>query len=188
MKKTIFTVPNLLSLSRVVFLPLLYLFMVQDMKTAFLIGYILIGSTDFFDGKIARRFNQVSDIGKTLDSITDLFFYISSAYFMYVLFYDYLEPNMGLLIGFFGLLALSFVISTILLKKPILMHTSILRVNAVLVYLLIIASFFMDTTYFVSAILLTYGVGFIEEILIFIKFGEVDPDTPSIFALIKNQD
>jgi cardiolipin synthase (CMP-forming) len=188
MRKTMLTIPNLLTISRVVFLPLLFLFIQLDMKMAFLIGYILIGSTDFFDGKVARKFNQVSPLGKTLDSVADLFFYISSAYFMYVLFYPYLEPNMGLLIGFFSLLALSFIVSSILLKKPILMHTSILRVNAVLVYLLIVSSFFMDTTYFVSAILLTYGVGFIEEIIIFFKYGEVDPDTTSIFALIKKED
>jgi cardiolipin synthase len=154
-----------------------------DMTAAFIISYIILGSTDFFDGLIARRFNQTSEIGKALDSIADLPFYISSAYFLYRLFPEYLEPNQLLLLLFFGLLFLSFIVSAILCKKPIMMHTTLLRLNGVLVYALIIFSFFFNTTLFVSAILIIYFIGFTEEIIIFIKYGEVDPDTPTIFSL-----
>lgn len=183
-KKEYITVPNILSISRLILLPILYLLIARDMTTAFLISYIILGSTDFFDGLVARRFNQTSEIGKALDSIADLPFYISSAYFLYRLFPEYLEPNKLLLIIFFGLLFLSFVVSAILCKKPIMMHTTLLRLNGVLVYVLIILSFFFDTTLYISGILIIYFVGFTEEIIIFIKYGEVDPDTPTIFALI----
>lgn len=187
LKKEYITIPNILSVSRLVFLPILFVFIANDQKTAFLIAYIVLGSTDYFDGLIARKFNQKTEIGKTLDSLADLPFYISSAYFLYKLFPDYLEPNNVLLMGFFGLLILSFVISAVLCKKPIMMHTSLLRLNGVLVYLLIISSFFFDTTLFISAILIIYFVGFTEEIIIFIKYGEVDPDTPTIFSLSKKE-
>ena len=50
-------------------------------KVTMLISYIIIGLTDYFDGKIARRLNQTTDPGKTLDSVADLFFYVSSAFF-----------------------------------------------------------------------------------------------------------
>jgi len=186
MKKEYINVPNALTLSRILFLPLLYLFIIRDMRLSFLVGFVLIGSTDFFDGLIARKFNLVTDIGKSFDSIADLFFYISSAWFLYKLYYEYLEPNSLLLMVFFLLLALSFIISTIFTKKPIMMHTSLLRLNGVLVYILIIFSFFMNTTYFVTTILVIYLLAFTEEIIIFIKYGEVDPDTPSIFSLSKN--
>src|SRR5690554_2305619 len=107
MSKKYMTIPNALSLSRLIFLPLLYLFILADHLTAFLIGYILIGATDFFDGLIARRFNMTSEIGKALDSIADLFFYISSAWFLYYLYPQYLAPNSVLLIMFFSLFFLS---------------------------------------------------------------------------------
>jgi len=183
LKENYLTIPNVLSVSRLVLLPLLFIFVANEMTTAFLIAYIIIGSTDYFDGLIARKFNQKTEIGKTLDSVADLPFYISSAYFLYKLFPNYLEPNYLLLILFFGLLTLSFIVSTILCKKPIMMHTTLLRLNGVLVYLLVILSFFFNTTLFISAILVIYFVGFTEEIMIFIKYGEVDPDTPTIFSL-----
>ncbi|MBN2557509.1 MAG: CDP-alcohol phosphatidyltransferase family protein [Clostridia bacterium] len=178
------TVPNFLSVSRAVFLPLLYLFVLNGMETAFLIGYILLGSTDFFDGLIARRFNQKTEIGKALDSIADLFFYISSAYFLSVLYPEYLVPNTVLLVVFFSLLFLSFVVSGILCKKPIMMHTTLLRLGGVLVYAAIIMSYFIDTSWFIALVLINYLVAFSEEILIFIKHGEVDADTTSIFRII----
>jgi phosphatidylglycerophosphate synthase len=101
MSKKYMTIPNALSLSRLIFLPLLYLFILADHLTAFLIGYILIGATDFFDGLIARRFNMTSEIGKALDSIADLFFYISSAWFLYYLYHSILHQHV-LLIMFFS--------------------------------------------------------------------------------------
>ena len=78
---------------------------------------------------------------------------------------------------------LSFVVSGVLCGKPILMHTSLLRLQAVLVYLLVILSAFFDTTLFVTVILVLYFVAFVEEILIFIRHGEVDPDSTSIFSV-----
>jgi phosphatidylglycerophosphate synthase len=183
MKREYLTVPNVLSLSRLILLPMLFMFVITGQDLAFLISFIIIGSTDFFDGYIARKFDQKTEIGKTLDSLADLFFYLSCAWFLYRLYPHYLEPNNQLLFVFFGLLALSFLISGILLKKPILMHTFLFKLNAVLVYLLIIFSYFTNTTYFIAFILVVYIIGFIEEIIIFIKYGEVDPDTMSVFSL-----
>lgn len=180
------TIPNFLSVSRVLFLPLLYIFVLNGQNLAFLIGYIILGSTDYFDGLIARKFNQKTEIGKALDSIADLFFYISSAYFLSALYSQYLltPVNKILLIAFFSLLALSFVISGILCKKPIMMHTSLLRLGGVLVYAVVIASFFMNTTWFIAIVLINYFIAFTEEIIIFIKYGEVDPDTTTMFKII----
>lgn len=185
MKRTYLTIPNLLTYSRLLGLPFLYLFVILDYDIAFLIGFILIGSTDAFDGYLARKLNQVSDHGKMMDSIADVFFYVSSAYFYHALFPQYLEPNNVLLITFFSIFALSFIISGILLKKPIMMHTSLLRYNAINLYLLVIVSFFLNATVYVAITLIIYIIAFIEEIGIFIFYGQVDPDTKTIFSLRK---
>lgn len=187
MNKTHFTLPNALSVSRAVLLPLLYYFVLRDMPTAFLISYIIVGSTDFFDGYLARRLNITSELGKTLDSIADIFFYVSTAWFIRRLFPHYLAPNNNLMIAFFAIFFLSFAVSWVRCGKPIMMHTFLLKLNGVMVYLLVILSFYLDTTWFIAFIFLIYLVGFTEEIIIFLKYGEVDPDTPSLLSLIRQE-
>lgn len=70
-KQQILTIPNLLSLLRLLMIPLfIYLYLNgHDGWTAFVL--ILSGVTDVVDGYIARHFNQVSDFGKAFDPIAD---------------------------------------------------------------------------------------------------------------------
>jgi len=188
MKKEYVNIPNALSLSRLVFLPLLFVFVIYDLRLPFFIGYMLLGATDMFDGWVARTFNMKTEFGKAMDSIADIPFYLASAWFLYKLFPEFLAPNASLLKVFFVLFALSFIVSGILCKKPIMMHTFLLKLNGILVYFLILISHFTDTTLLVTLILVIYLVGFVEEIIIFIKYGEVDPDTSTVFALMRKDD
>jgi len=175
------TIPNFLSASRVIFLPLVFAFALKRMELAFVISYALLGATDLFDGRTARLLNQRSACGKTLDSVADLLYYLASAFFLAWLYMDYLRPNLVLLYVFFGVLALSFVVSAIRCGKPIMMHTLFLKLMAVLVFLGVILSSFLDTTIYITVVLVLYYVAYAEEILIFLIHGEVDPDSPTIF-------
>ncbi|OHD72623.1 MAG: hypothetical protein A2177_02470 [Spirochaetes bacterium RBG_13_68_11] len=175
------TVPNALSASRIVFLPLLYVFALKGMEIPFVVAYALLGATDAFDGYLARRLNQSSEIGKILDAWADLAMYVSTAFFLARLHMDYLRPNMVFLYVFFSILGLSLVVSAIKLRKPIIMHTIVLKVDAVLLYFLMIFSAFFDTTVFVTVVLAGYTLGFVESILIFLLNKSVDPDSPTIF-------
>jgi cardiolipin synthase (CMP-forming) len=178
-----FTIPNALSASRIVFLPLLYVFALKGMEIPFVIGYALIGATDFFDGIAARRLNQRTAYGQALDAFADLPFFASSAFFMAWLHMEYLKPNMLLLYVFFGLLGLALVVSTIRCGAPALMHTILAKVGATLVYFGVVLSSFVDTTVFMTVILVVYSLAFVEEILIFLIHGDVDTDSPSIFRV-----
>jgi cardiolipin synthase (CMP-forming) len=73
----IWTVPNAISLFRLACLPLfLYLLFGREHRAAAasLLGFL--GATDWIDGWIARRYDQVSELGKILDPVADrlLFF------------------------------------------------------------------------------------------------------------------
>ncbi len=189
------TIPNTLSVSRIFLLPILILLLAFDLRFEFTIAYILIGSTDYFDGKIARRFNMRSEIGKTLDSVADLVFYLGSLGFIYVLYPEIVFNNLVMLYIFFAIFLSSFIVSWVRIGKPILMHTSLLRLNAVLVYLLVIISFFtydignwtLVPDVFAKLILVIYYVAFTEEILIFILFKDFDRDTEWIGELFKKR-
>jgi len=187
MKNKNLNLANAITVSRIIFMPFLFIFVIQENRNAFLAGYIIVGSTDFLDGFIARKLNQVTKLGKMLDSIADIFFYIPTAWFLMVLYPQYIMPNVLWLIGAFLVYFTSFIVSIIKVGKPIMMHTSLLRFNAVLVFAMVILSYFMNTTYLLTFILINFMIGFFESILIFIRFGHVDVDTKSIFTLIKRQ-
>jgi len=184
-KKEYVTVPNILSVSRIVLLPILFVFISLRMYFSFTVAYTILGMTDMFDGMIARRFNMKTEIGKQLDSIADLFFFLSSAYFIHVLYTDYLKPNMPLFFIFMSIFVLSFIVSYIRCGKVILLHTFLAKLNAVLVYFLVIASYFLDTTYVITFILCSYIVTFTEETFMLGIYGNIDPDTLTIFSLMK---
>lgn len=74
-KKEILTIPNLLSLFRLLLIPayvLIYLNATAPLHY-YVAGGILAASclTDLIDGKIARHFNMVSTVGKVLDPLAD---------------------------------------------------------------------------------------------------------------------
>ena len=68
----IVTVPNVISLVRLLCVPL-FLWLLFDRENRLGAALLLggLGATDWVDGYIARHFNQVSDLGKVLDPIAD---------------------------------------------------------------------------------------------------------------------
>ena len=74
-KKEILTIPNLLSLFRLVLIPVYVLIYLNatEPKHFYVAGIILAVSclTDLIDGKIARHFNMISTVGKILDPLAD---------------------------------------------------------------------------------------------------------------------
>lgn len=62
---------NLITLSRIVVLPFIVIFLANGFRSAALISMLLLLVSDALDGYVARRFNQVSDIGKFLDPVCD---------------------------------------------------------------------------------------------------------------------
>jgi len=84
MKKSALNVPNTLSLIRVLLVPVfvLTLFLMRDIEIWGLIVptlvFIVTAFTDMLDGKIARKYNLVTDFGKFIDPLADKFMVIGS--------------------------------------------------------------------------------------------------------------
>lgn len=76
-KKDIFNIPNMLSLFRLALIPVyMYIYLTARAPG----DYILAGSilalsclTDMIDGKIARKFNMITPLGRLLDPVADKF-------------------------------------------------------------------------------------------------------------------
>ena len=79
MKKEYFTIPNLMGYFRILLVPVFLVFFVKSEHTSgyntfywlMLATIAVSGLTDFFDGRVARKFNMVTDWGKMLDPIAD---------------------------------------------------------------------------------------------------------------------
>ena len=81
-KKEVFTIPNLLSLFRLALIPV-YIYIYLGATETY--QYITAGTimavsclTDLIDGKVARRFNMVSTLGKILDPLADKIFVVGT--------------------------------------------------------------------------------------------------------------
>ena len=80
------TVPNLLSLIRILLIPVFAVLFNNGNYGWAVFVLVLSGLSDFFDGKIARRFNQISALGKMLDPIADKLTQITIAIMFYLTF------------------------------------------------------------------------------------------------------
>ena len=66
------TVPNVLSLARILLIPVFVVLLLRDgTEAAGLIVLLLVVGTDWIDGYIARHTGQVSNLGKILDPVAD---------------------------------------------------------------------------------------------------------------------
>lgn len=69
--KGCWTVPNALSVLRILLIPVFAYLFLKDYVVWAVVVMAAAAFTDLLDGKIARKFNQVSALGKILDPIAD---------------------------------------------------------------------------------------------------------------------
>jgi cardiolipin synthase (CMP-forming) len=68
----ILTLPNVVSLIRILLIPVFGWAIVQESSTTWgLVLFSLVMATDWVDGWLARRLHQVSEVGKILDPVAD---------------------------------------------------------------------------------------------------------------------
>ena len=69
-----YSVPNLLTLSRIIVIPAIFLMVYIDSVVWQLVAailFIIASITDYFDGYLARRWGETSALGRLLDPIAD---------------------------------------------------------------------------------------------------------------------
>jgi cardiolipin synthase len=72
------TVPNILSFLRLLMVPIFLIFIIIGADLSALIILVISSATDFVDGQVARRFNQVSRLGQLLDPAADRLFILAA--------------------------------------------------------------------------------------------------------------
>jgi cardiolipin synthase len=72
MKQKLFTVPNIITLIRIIFLPIFIVAFLNKNFLLTLVLYFFLAISDYFDGLLARKLQQSSKIGSTLDQVADI--------------------------------------------------------------------------------------------------------------------
>jgi len=80
--RRVLTVPNLISFARLAILPVVYLDLTSGRLLRAFVLLVVFTASDWFDGYFARRLDQVTELGKLLDPISDrvLFVVVGVAY------------------------------------------------------------------------------------------------------------
>ncbi|MBR5756752.1 MAG: CDP-diacylglycerol--glycerol-3-phosphate 3-phosphatidyltransferase [Firmicutes bacterium] len=63
--------PNKLTLARIIAVPFFIATYMMDMRIIALVIFILASITDMLDGKIARKYNLITNFGKIMDPLAD---------------------------------------------------------------------------------------------------------------------
>ena len=72
--KKVFTIPNIISMLRILLIPVFAVIYFLKIENNYEYAFAVIlfsGLSDIVDGFIARKFNMISDVGKVLDPIAD---------------------------------------------------------------------------------------------------------------------
>ncbi|MFD1507666.1 CDP-alcohol phosphatidyltransferase family protein [Georgenia yuyongxinii] len=67
----VLTLPNAISFARLLLVPVFGVLIFTERDVAALVVLVVAGASDWFDGVIARRFNQMSRLGQLLDPAAD---------------------------------------------------------------------------------------------------------------------
>ena len=82
------TIPNWMCFVRIALIPVFTVMFIKGMYIPAFIVMIVAALTDVFDGKIARKFNMVSNLGKMLDPIADKLSQMAIVIILIVKFWD----------------------------------------------------------------------------------------------------
>ncbi len=82
-KKIKIGIPNWLTIFRIFLVPVFVILIGYDKPLYALLIFILAGLTDALDGYLARKLNQITNLGKILDPIADKALLVSAFIFIY---------------------------------------------------------------------------------------------------------
>ena len=71
------TLANKITLGRIALIPICVLFLLADLLGLAALLFLLLSLTDLLDGYVARKYNQVSELGKMLDPLADKILVVS---------------------------------------------------------------------------------------------------------------
>jgi cardiolipin synthase len=101
------TIPNFLTLFRVLLIPIFVVLFYREYLVSAVLVLFVSGLSDFFDGKIARKYGQITEFGKLFDPLADKATQITIAV---ILFFEFHNPKNTDLLRAFSWIFLVFLV------------------------------------------------------------------------------
>jgi cardiolipin synthase len=195
LKHQIFTIPNILTYIRMLSIPVYMYFTIA--KSSYILrsaefpgGFPLIGliimvvaaATDVFDGMIARKFNQTSDLGTLLDPLADKLMHTMAALslviigFVHWAFVVLMLVKEGLMIAAGILMA-----NDSKLIRPVMMGKVASATISTAIFMCYFHPFFAQKVFYLDWIVLSIGV-VLTYVAFSIYFKQALPIIKNIFA------
>jgi CDP-diacylglycerol--glycerol-3-phosphate 3-phosphatidyltransferase len=177
------SVPNILSILRIIFSPILLFLAWYDYKMVFIILLILSLLSDAVDGFIARRFELSTNRGAKLDSVGDMATYLTVPICAWWLWPELLRQE--ILFVLISVCAYIFPLAAGFIKfhKLPSYHTYGAKIAAVLMSISILLLFTTEITLAFKFAAIFQAIVALEEILITIQLPELKSNVKSILHI-----
>lgn len=170
-KNYIYTIPNFITLLRLLFIPLVLYLIVKDRIIWAVTLFVILSLSDKLDGLLARRLKQSSYYGGMFDAVTDSTLIFTTVLFLYLTNHITIK----ILLILFAPKVITFLLLTLLHKaeyKPtifsrvssaffyIAIPLFLLEINSALEYLLILTIYILSLIHWVQLILTRINLKF----------------------------
>jgi CDP-diacylglycerol--glycerol-3-phosphate 3-phosphatidyltransferase len=187
-KKNFWTIPNILTLYRILMFPLILYWIYADRENRVGIFIAISLFTDWLDGIIARAWKIQTELGARMDSWADLGTYICA--FLAIYFFKWEEIKPHLLIGyiFLGVWLLSYLVVFIKFKGLIGLHTYLFKSTGYLQGAFIISLFlsgFYPALFYICMIVGILACA--EEIIIILLLKQRQTNVKGLYWVLKNK-
>ena len=184
-RQEIFKLPNLVSATRILIAPLMFVFAFLQMETWFLAALIFSACTDVLDGLLARKLNMITPLGARLDSWGDFTIYSTMAICAWILWPEITQRELL----YYALILFSFLLPAQIgiakFGKITGYHTWSVKIAVFVTFVGYIALYAEIATWpFMLASFLCVYAG-LEEILITLVLHEARTDVRSLLAALR---
>jgi len=181
------TIPNLLSLFRIIAAPFLLIVAYFGIQEGFYILFALMLVSDALDGIIARALKQTSELGARLDSYGDILTYLTAPLAIWWLFPEIIEKEKGYIVAAITVFVLPAIFAIVKFGKLASYHTWITKISAVLmsVGMAVLVLFKTPDLFHIAVFFLV--VEAIENIAITLLLSEPRTDVRSFWHVLRSK-
>lgn len=158
--KGVMNLPNKLTISRVIMIPVFIAFFYLNFTAHYFVAlavFAVASLTDLFDGKIARKYNLVTNLGKFLDPIADKVL-VLSALVVYLTVPEIFTANLG----YWAIIVAGCGVALILAREIIVSGFRMVAAGAGIVIAADIFGKYKTVTQDIAVIILLIGAGVCE--------------------------